>query len=122
MRLEIPDWWLVATLVVYSMAIVAVVAMIVAAFQLLRLIVSIGSKVGSLALKVQGLSEKVSALSTEVKSVGKNLSLKSRPIAAAATDMAETTATNIARYAPLIALTSTGLKLLETFQATRARD
>lgn len=121
MRFEVPDWWLIATLVVYVVAILGIVMMIVAALQLIRVLGSLASKVRSITVKVQQLTGKVSSLTDEVKHVGKELSVKGRPIGTAATEMAETTATNIARYAPLIALTSTSLKLLSDFQNARAQ-
>lgn len=113
MTIQLPDWWVIASSIIFGVSILATLALAILSFQLLKTVSGILPKVNSLAVKVQGLSTNVTALSEEVKGVTGRLSERSAPMALAVRDIAATTTTSFARFAPLVAIVTGALNLLE---------
>ncbi len=119
MVVKIPDWYILATSLIFTLSILGVIFLAIAAIQLLRSVTIILSKVNSLTKKVQAVSGKVSGLTTEVKAVIGNLSQSSAPMALAARDITATATTSFAKFAPIVGLVEMGIKLLEGRQGVK---
>lgn len=113
MSIVIPNWWIIVSGILFSLSLIATIVLLILAIQLLRTVTSLAPKITSITTKVQRISTSVHQLTTDVKVVAGHLTERSAPIAVATRDIAATATSSFAKFAPLIALVTGAINMLE---------
>ncbi len=117
---EIPGWWLVVSLIFFGINALAFVAIGYVLFQLVKVVRALQPKVEGLVTKVEGVTAKVDGLTTTLQTTVRNVGEKASGVAGSASAMASTTSKVFERYAPLLGIVLTGLKILGSINEYRS--
>lgn len=117
---EIPMWWLILSAVFFATNALLVLALAYAVFKLGKLVGDMKPKVESLVTKVDSVTAKVDGLTTTLQNTVRNVGEKASGVAGSASMMASTTSKVFERYAPLLGIVLTGLKILGSVNEYRA--
>ena len=119
---EIPMWWLILSALFFATNAILVGALAFAMFKLGNVVMELKPKVEALVEKVDGVTTKVDSLTTTIQSTVSNVGHKAEGIAGSASSMALTTSKVFEKYAPILGIVLTGMKLLSAFTDFKKRN
>lgn len=117
---EIPGWWLVFSLIFFGITALAFLGLMIAALMLVKVANDLKPKVEGLVAKVEGVATKVDGLTVTVQNTVRNVGEKASGVAGSASAMASTTSKVFERYAPVLGIVLTGLKILGSINEYRS--
>lgn len=116
---ELPNWTVVLLIVVLVANSLLIAALAFAIFKVGKLVLELKPKVEGLITKVDGVTTKVDQLTTTVQHTVSSLGAKAQGVTGAASSMANTTSKVFEKYAPILGIVMTGLKVLQTVNEYR---
>lgn len=117
--MEVPSWWLYISGAFFIVNLFVFIGLLVAIFQVVKVVKDISPRVHSLTTKVEGLTEKVGQLTESAKNTVETVGGKARNVAGSAESIANVGAAQFERFAPILAGVLTGLKILGAVRAFR---
>lgn len=113
-------WWLVLSAIFFFTNALLVGALAYAVFKLGGAVAEMRPKVEGLVETVDSVAKKVDGLATTLQATVKSVGDKASGVASSASIMANTTSKVFERFAPLLGIVLTGLKIFGSIQEYRA--
>jgi hypothetical protein len=121
MSITVPTWWLYVSALLFIVTLIATFSLLFFAIRLLGTVTDLVPKITSIGAKFQRISTNVNSLTADVKTVASALAERSAPIALATRDIAATATSSFAKYAPLVALVTGAINILEARNAGKKK-
>lgn len=117
--MEVPSWWLYLSGAFFLVNLFVFIGLLMAIFQVVKIVRDISPRVQSLTTKVEALTDKVGALADSAKQTVDNVGGRARNVAGSAESIAHVGAAQFERFAPILAAALTGLKILGALREFR---